>query len=181
MIDLSETVKSNKANQLNFDDLDGPMILRVTKVEKVKSDDQPTIIHFEGDDGKPFKPCLSMRRVLFGAWGKDGSDYVGRSIKIYGDPTVKNMGEIVGGIRISHLSDIDGTKSILLTVTRGKRSPYIVKKLEVSAPKPEKTIEEMRVDCIEALSKKGFEVPADQIGEAQTKEELTAIYKEAIK
>jgi hypothetical protein len=40
----------------------------------------------------------------------------------------------VGGIRLSHLSDIDGPLSIALTVTRQKRAPYRVQPLAAVAP-----------------------------------------------
>ena len=55
-------------------------------------------------------------------------------MRLYGDPDVKFGGSVVGGIKISHLSDIDKKLSIALTVTRGKRSPFTVEPLVESEP-----------------------------------------------
>jgi hypothetical protein len=123
-----------KSDQLNADDLiAGPMTITVTRVTAAPSSaDQPVSVHFEGDDGKPYKPCKSMRRVLVQLWGARGDDYAGRRMTLYRDASVRFGGIEVGGIRISHMSHIDGEKKLALTVTRGKRAPYIVKPLPAS-------------------------------------------------
>jgi hypothetical protein len=73
-----------------------------------------------------------MRRVMIHAWGDDGRVWVGKSMTVYNDPEVKWAGVKVGGIRISHLSDIGRTMDIALTATKGKRTPYQVKPLTVT-------------------------------------------------
>jgi hypothetical protein len=130
MTDLSTTI-APKSDQLNSDDLiSGPITVRITKVTaSPSSPEQPINISYEGDGGKPYKPCKSMRRVLVNAWGRDGSKYPGRSMTLYRDPTVKWGGIEVGGIRISHLSDIAETVTMALTATRASRKPYTVKPL----------------------------------------------------
>ena len=75
----------------------------------------------------PYKPCLSMRRVLIAAWGDDARVWVGRSLTLYCDPSVKFGGVALGGIRISHLSHIARDMSLMLTTTRAKRAAYSVK------------------------------------------------------
>ena len=57
---------------------------------------------------------------------------------LYRDPEVKYGGIKVGGIRISHLSDIASDMYMALTVTRGKRAEYKVHRLDVpkQASKP---------------------------------------------
>jgi hypothetical protein len=35
--------------------------------------DQPVAVNYEGDAGKPYKPCKSMRRVMVHCWGKDAA------------------------------------------------------------------------------------------------------------
>ena len=87
-------------------------------------------MHYENDEGKPYKPCKSMRRVMVNAWGDDGSQYIGRSMTLYRDPKVSFGGMAVGGIRISHLSHIQHDVTMALTSTRSKRLPYTVKRLE---------------------------------------------------
>jgi len=141
MTDLSDTIIP-KSDQLNADDLlAGPHTIKITSVTIKKSGDQPVAIHFEGDNGRAYKPCKSMRRLLFNTWKikRDNQwtlwpvDMVGKQLTVFNDPNVKWAGQSVGGIRISHVSHIDKEKSILLTVSRGQRKTYTVKPLQVEA------------------------------------------------
>lgn len=127
-MDMTPTLAA-KSNQLTSDDLiAGPLTIVVTKVA-AGNNEQPVAISYEGDQGKPWYPCKSMRRVLVAAWGADAKGYIGRSMTLFRDPEVSYGGIKVGGIRISHLSDLDGPLSIALTVTRQKRAPYKVQPL----------------------------------------------------
>ena len=133
-MDITATL-APKSNQTNADDLIvGPRTITVTKVDVNLEAEQPVTIHFDGDTGRPWKPCKSMRRVLANAWGPDSSVYVGRRITIFREPGAMYGGIAVGGIRISHLSNLDGPLSIALTVTRKSRTPYKV--LPLQAPPP---------------------------------------------
>lgn len=126
--DMTNTIVP-KSDQLNADDLiGGPITVTVQSVSKTGADDQPVSIHI-GGGRQPYKPCKSMRRLLVFCWGKDGNQWIGRSMTLYCDPSVKWAGAEVGGIRISHLSHIDKQMSVSLTVTRGKRKPYVVEPL----------------------------------------------------
>jgi len=119
-----------RSDQLNSDDLiSGPITIKVTAVTVRGGQEQPVSIHYEGDNGKPYKPCKSMSRILVTAWGSDSSKYAGRSMTLYRDPTVKWAGMEVGGIRISHMSNIDTTMTMALTATKGSRKPFTVKPL----------------------------------------------------
>jgi len=123
-----------KSDQLNAEDLIGAArTVTVTDVT-AGSNEQPIIVHFEGDGGRPYKPCKSMLRVMIAAWGDKGKDWVGKSMTLYHDPEVMFAGVQVGGIRISHVSDIDHSISLSLTATRGKRKPYRVDPLKAEAP-----------------------------------------------
>ena len=132
-MDISSTLAA-KSNQLNTDDLiSGPITITISSVS-AGSPEQPVAIGYEGDQGKPWYPCKSMRRVLVAAWGADASQYAGRRVTLFRDPEVMYGGIKVGGIRLSHLSDINGPLSIALTVTRQKRAPYRVQPLAPAAP-----------------------------------------------
>jgi hypothetical protein len=134
-MDITSTLEA-KSNQLNTDDLiGGPRTITITKVS-AGSTEQPVAVSFDGDQGKPWYPCKSMRRVLVAAWGADASQYVGRRVTLFRDPAVTYGGIQVGGIRVSHLSELDGPLSIALTVTRQKRAPYKVAPLPAAAPAP---------------------------------------------
>ena len=131
MTDLSKTIEP-KSDQLNSDDLiSGPITVKIIRVSAcADSSMQPIAVNFEGDNNKPYKPCKSMRRVMVQIWGKDGTAYVGRAMTLYRDPTVQFGGMAVGGIRISHMSDIDKPVTMALTASRANRKPFTVKPLE---------------------------------------------------
>jgi hypothetical protein len=137
MSDLSLTV-TPKSDQLNADSLiAGPMTIKIEKVEvRLGEKEQPVTIHYEGQNGAPYKPCKSMRRVMVSAWGTDGKLYAGRSMTLFCDPSVKWGGMEVGGIRISHMSHIERTLSIALTASKGSRKPYIVNPLVIAQRLP---------------------------------------------
>ena len=131
-MDLTPTL-APKSNQINADDLvAGPRTITITRVTAGNAE-QPVAVHHEGDT-RPWYPCKSMRRVLVAAWGADASQYVGRRVTLIRDPEVSYGGMKVGGIRISHLSDLDGPLSIALTVTRQKRATYRVQPLPAAPP-----------------------------------------------
>lgn len=118
-----------KSDQLNSDDLlAGPRTITITAVRGVDGD-QPVAVSFEGDGGKPFKPCKTVRRVMVHCWGDEAKQYVGRRMTLYRDPEVAFGGMKVGGIRVSHMSHIDRPMVIPLLVTRGKKAPYKVEPL----------------------------------------------------
>lgn len=127
-MDLSETTEP-KSDQINYDNfLSGPKTVTIVDVKK-GSAEQPVDLHLAEFPGKPYRPGKSMRRVLIACWGKEASVYVGRKITLYGDPKVQFGGQAVGGIRIAAMSHIDEPQSISLTVTRGKRAPFVVQPL----------------------------------------------------
>ena len=123
---IADTIKP-KSDQLNFDDLiAGSINVTIKNVRRGSSKEQPVIIDIDGGN-MPYKPCLSMRRVLIAAWGDDGRNWIGRCITLFGDPSVIWAGKATGGIRISHLSHIARDMSLMLTTTRAKRAAYSVK------------------------------------------------------
>lgn len=127
-MNLSTTIVP-KSDQLNADDLiAGPRTIKITAVES-GSAEQPVLIRYEGDNGRPYKPGKSMRRVLVAIWGSEGSAYVGRRLTLYCDKTITFGPDTTGGIRISHASDIAEPVEMALTVKRGKRKPFRVEPL----------------------------------------------------
>lgn len=132
LLDLSKAAEP-RSDQQNYDDyIAGPRVVTIAAV-KSGSAEQPVELHLVEYPGKPYKPGKSMVRVLMAAWGKDASQFVGRRMRLYGDPTIRFGKAEVGGIRISHLSHLPGPQRINLTVTRGKREPFQVLPLEEEA------------------------------------------------
>lgn len=136
-MDLSRTIIP-KSDQLNFEDVQTQSITAVIKAVRAGNSEQPVFIDLEGYDGRPYKPSKSMRRVLIGGWGADGHSWVGRSLTLVGDASVRFGGVAVGGIKIHAMSDVDADFSMMLSVSRGKRQEHRVRRLEV---KPQATPE----------------------------------------
>lgn len=151
MIDMTDTIKP-KSDQLNADDLiAGPITVVITKVEKA-STEQPIAVRYDGDNGKPYMPCKSMRRVMVQLWGKDASQYVGRSMTLFRDAKVTWAGAEVGGIRISHMSHIEGKQTMSLTASNKAKKPYVVLPLgDVAPPKKNIDIEPLKLGAEAAL------------------------------
>lgn len=128
--DLRATIVP-KSDQLNAEQLlAGPMTVTITEVRVSESAEQPVIVHYENDGGRPFKPCKTMRKVLLLAWGENGNAWAGKSMTLYNDPAVRFGGTDVGGIRISHMSDIPKDIKVSLTATKGKKALYEVKRMD---------------------------------------------------
>lgn len=147
---LSDTIVP-KSDQLNSEQLlSGPMTITVTSVKRGDSE-QPIAVHYLGEMGRPYKPCKTMRKVLIFAWGEDGSKWVGRSMTLYNDQSVKWAGVAVGGIRISHLSHIEKDIQMSLTATRGKKDPVFIRKFTAPAPVDNSAMDK----CLDAIARCG--------------------------
>lgn len=167
MNDMSPAIVP-KTDQLNGDSLiAGPITVTITGVDIRSGTEQPVSIHYQGGEGKPWKPCKSMCRVLVAAWGADAKAYVGRSVTLYRDPAVKWAGMEVGGIRISHLSNIDASLTMALTATRGSKKLHTVKQL--AAPVQQQT----------GLTAEEVEVHLDAMANAADLEHLKVAFNTA--
>lgn len=137
MNDMSSVIVP-KSDQINAEDfIAGPRTFTIEGVAISPGTEQPVSIKLAGEP-RVFRPCKSMSRVLVGGWGPDASAYIGRSLTLYRDPKVKWGGLEVGGIRISHMSDIERDMVMSLTATKGKRAPHQVKVLQ-GAPRQQQT------------------------------------------
>lgn len=130
MSDMLDTIVP-KSDQLNYDDFIGreSRVIKITKVTKKDTKEQPISIFFEGDEGRPYKPSKGMRVAIINCWGDKKENYVGKFLRLYGEPKVKWAGKEQGGIRISEASDISEPVTFLLTIAKGVRVNYTVKPL----------------------------------------------------
>lgn len=154
MVDLRLTVAA-KSDQLNADDLIGrTMTVTIKAVKLTGAADQPVAIHFEGDGGKPYKPCLSMRRLMIKVWGDQGGAYVDKRMTLFRDDKVRFGPDAVGGIRISHVSAIEAELTIALNATRGRKVIYTVRPLRAEraadTPPPSEAHDDHRDSSIAA-------------------------------
>lgn len=127
-----------KSDQLNSCDLlGGPLVAKIIDV-KAGSADQPVAIVIDSWN-QPWKPSKTSLRVLCACWGGDPQQWIGRYAVLYNDESVTWGGEAIGGIRASHLSHVDGRKSISVNAKKGKKAaqivePYYPEELQASAP-----------------------------------------------
>lgn len=125
-----------KSDQLNADDLmTGAATYTITKVTR-GSQEQPINV-FLAEHPQPWKPCKSMRRVLIAIWGDQGTEWVGKRLTLYNDPAVKYAGVAVGGIRVSHMSGIEIPTELMLTKSKGKRTPVTIQPIPGQPYPPE--------------------------------------------
>ena len=133
MTDISHTLQA-KADQLNADDIAGQsIIVQIVDARLVRDEKQPIICDISGG-WKPWRPCLTVRRLLSRAMGMDLAGWVGRWVELYCDPTVRYGGQEVGGIRIRAVSGIPEPFTMRLSYTRGKKKPWRVIPLQTPQP-----------------------------------------------
>ncbi len=127
MLDLSGTIKA-KSDQLNADDLiAGDKMVQVEHVNLTQDPQQPIQVYYFGCEGKPFKPCLTVRRMLIALWGSDGNTWAGKWMNLYVDKSVSfGKQKNIGGIRVNAVSHIQSAATIALTVRRGVKQHFII-------------------------------------------------------
>jgi hypothetical protein len=123
-MDLTESI-APRSDQINADDLiAGPVTYTVREVIAGKAESPFDFLLVETD--RAYRPSKTMRRVIVNAWGAEAANYGGRQLTLYREPTIQFGGKTVGGIRISHMSHIDGPVEVQAQVTRGKREKFTV-------------------------------------------------------
>lgn len=124
-----------KSDQLdNVDLLSGPRDFTITEVAKGPAD-QPLSITL-AEFPRPWRPGLTMRRLLAAIWGPDASVYVGRRVRLYRDPDVSFGTDKTGGTRISHASHLDKRVTVSLPKSKGKFGAFTVEPLPDTPPAP---------------------------------------------
>jgi hypothetical protein len=129
---LLDTVKAN-SDQLNACDIPQPVTVTIEDVTRGPSREQPVSVKVSGGYQKWF-PCKTVRRLLIGAWGENGRGWIGKTLTLYCDESVKYGGVAVGGIRVSHMSDIQSDMTFSVNLTRGKKGQITVRKLRTQSP-----------------------------------------------
>ena len=146
-----------KTDQWNADDfVGGPRTFTITAV-KVGSAEQQYDISVEGDK-RFWRPPTTMLLLLIAIWGDETSEWIGRRITLYRDPSVKFGPDVLGGVRISHMSDLPGGKTFSerLTITRGKRALFTVEPLAPLFP-----IDTLRAEYKTATPERQVEIMAE--------------------
>lgn len=153
-IDVTKAIEP-KSDQQNADSLlSGPRTIRIRDIAYNPTAEQQALwIYFDGDDGKPWKPCRTAARCLVSIWGPDAKKWIGLHCTIYCDPEVSYGGVKTGGIRVSHMEGLTSPRTLMLTKTRGKKGATVIKPLEKqpaaetnAQPTPEIDRDRLRVD-----------------------------------
>lgn len=112
-----------RSDQWNADDfIGGPRTFTIKGVKVGAAEQKYDIELVEGQD-RVWRPPLTMLRLLIAAWGDDAKVWVGRRVTLYRDETIRFGRDAVGGIRVSHMSDLpgDGPFGVKVTTSRGQR------------------------------------------------------------
>ena len=131
-IDITSTMVG-KTDQLNaYDLMSGPQTIRIRDVKKdERNPQQPLLVYFDDDDGKPWKPALTVRRILGLVWGLDASKWIGLHCTIWCDPKVRFGNADVGGIRVSHMEGLSKPRTLNLATAQNARGNFTVQPLKV--------------------------------------------------
>lgn len=131
-MDISDTLAPNSDQLDAVDLLSGPRTFTVDRVTKGNAE-QPIQVYFK-EFPRPWRPGVNQRRVLGNVWGTDSSAWTGRRLTLFCDPEVPFGGQKVGGIRVSHMSDIKKRTGTPIIPTRGKSTIYNVDPLPDLSP-----------------------------------------------
>lgn len=152
---LRLALSSKKSDQLNADDLIATdMIIKITSVDIQPNKEQTITIHYENEGKKPYRPCLTMARLITKILGSE-EYWAGNYLKLYRDPTIKWAGEEVGGIRIKAMTGCNSKQTFTVKQGRGFTKvtvePLPIEQLNIPQPKQEIPIEERVKKAINVL------------------------------
>lgn len=141
-MDISDTL-APKSDQLDAVDLlSGPRVFTVTEVTR-GSAEQPVQIHL-AEFPRPWRPGVTMRRLIFKLWGGQGSEYAGRKVELFNDESVTFGSDRTGGIRIRAMSHIGSKpRTETLPISRGKYGKFTVQPLVDTEPTPDDLAEQV--------------------------------------
>jgi hypothetical protein len=88
------------------------------------------------DFDRVWRPSKGMLDLLAACWTTDAKTWVGHRVTVYNDPNVMFGRDKVGGVRISHLSHIDGPRTVKIrgAGTDGRKLDWHVEALTDAAP-----------------------------------------------
>jgi len=143
-MDITDALAPN-SDQLDAIELVTPRTFTIAAGSRLAMRDGKTVaeIALEGFP-RVWRPSKGMLDVLAKCWGADAKQWVGRRVTLYNDPDVMFGKDKVGGVRVSHLSHIDGVQSVPIRASgRGRApKPWKVEPLPDAAP-----VDQSKVDA----------------------------------
>lgn len=177
MLTIADTLKSN-SSQLNAVDLVEPKVYTIEGIDIHDRVEQPAEVWFNPPHlnvhkvAVPWRPCLTMRRLMFEIWGKNQNEYIGRLIELYNDKTVPFKSEQQGGSRVSAMSHLPGgvdSITVMLPAARGKKKPYTVRLIKTELlVYPQDSFNKNKDGFIKAILEKKATID-DIVGKARSK------------
>jgi hypothetical protein len=134
-VDIRAATKP-KSDQLNYENfIAGPQTFTVSSVTRGDRD-HPVFVHLVECPATPYKPSKGMLKCIAApdGWGDKSTQWVGKAITLYGDPTVVYGGVEVGGIKVGALGNIASDYETLISARRGVRKPHLIRKLVIETP-----------------------------------------------
>jgi len=150
-MDLTQSIEP-RSDQVNADDLiGGPQTYTIREVRQGAAEQPFDFMLVETD--RAYRPSKTMRRLIVAAWGSEASAYTGRRLTLYREPSIRFGKDIVGGIRISHMSHIAKRVEEKFQTTRGKRETFVVDPLPDIEPSATATavLESLDIEGLKAL------------------------------
>jgi hypothetical protein len=148
-MDLTESIQP-RSDQINSDDLvTGPQTYTIREVRQGAAEQPFDFMLVETE--RAYRPSKTMRRLIVAAWGSDASAYAGRRLTLYREPSIRFGKDVVGGIRISHMSHIAKRVEEKFQTTRGKRETFTVDPLPDAPAAP--SLDGLDADGLRALWK----------------------------
>lgn len=142
-MNIREFVKI-KSDRLNYEDfIMGPKDFTIVRLAKKIDQGTPKLlIFFEGFESTPYWPSKGMIKCLssMDGWGNaEFPQWIGRRMRLFGEPTVVYAGKEMGGIQISHISDIKSEYTTKITLRRGLRIDFTIEPMAstVKSPAPQ--------------------------------------------
>jgi hypothetical protein len=156
-MDLTQSIEP-RSDQVNADDLvGGPITYTVREVITGKAESPFDFLLVETD--RAYRPSKTMRRIIVAAWGPEASNYTGRRLTLYREPSIMFGGQKVGGIRIGAMSHIDQRVELMLQVTRGKREKFTIEPLPDAAPMSRR--DQLRAEWVSADESRRAEIQVE--------------------
>ena len=111
-MDITEALAPN-SDQLDAVELVAPRTFTIDTGSRPGVRDGKSVAEIKlVDFPRVWRPSKGMLDVLAACWGTDAKAWVGRRVTLYCDPDVMFGKDKVGGVRISHISHIDGARTI---------------------------------------------------------------------
>ena len=169
-----------RSDQLNADDIiGGPITVKIIG-ERKGDEKQPIVLDIEGWKGKPWKPCKTMSRIMAEVWREDDKPgfapwlWVGQTVTLFRDPTVKMKGDTVGGIRLGGMTGLTKARTFEVTVSRGTKKKLVIQPIKpVVEPTPQE--QDYIIEATELLNE------ATSLSDLQTRGEILKDKSDAIR